>query len=113
MASLSDLLTAAQNIVQAINGVAQTYLAVQGIKNVPDISSAMLAKSSAGRVATVVVTTAGSATGLIYDSTSTTAPTFKVFVIPMTVGVYVVNMPVGYGIVVAPGAGQVVTVSYS
>lgn len=112
MASMSDILTTAQNIAQAINGVAQTYLSVQGAKNQADIATATLVKSSAGRVATIVVTTAG-AVGSVYDANLATLTTNKIYTIPNVVGSYTVNMPTSYGIVVAPGAGQVVAVGYS
>lgn len=113
MANLSDILTTAKNIAQGLSTVASTYLNVQGVQNAADISTATMVKGSAGRLATVVVTTAGSASGKIYDQSIATGTTRILFVIPMTVGVYIVNMPANYGIVVAPGTGQVVTVSFS
>jgi len=113
MSSLSDILTAAKNIVTAINGAAQTYLSVNGAQDSVNISSSTLIKSGAGRVAVVSVTTAGSAVGSIYDTNSSTSTTGKIYVIPNTVGITVVNMPVSFGIVVAPGSSQVVSISYS
>lgn len=113
MSSLTDILTAAKNVVTAINGVAQTYLNVQGIQNSGSLTAATLVQLGAGRIATVAVTTAGSAVGYIYDANSAASTTNPVYVIPNTVGVVFVNMPVGLGLVVAPGTGQAVTVSYS
>jgi hypothetical protein len=113
MASLSDLLTTAKNIASAINGVAQTYVSVQGAKILQKISASTLVSGSSGRLAMVSVTTAGSTVGTIYDSSSTGVLTRPIYTIPMTVGVVFVNLPVVYGIVVAPGTSQVVTVSYS
>lgn len=113
MASLTDILTTAQNLVQAVNNVASTYLNVQGAKNYPEIAAATLVKSGPGRVANVVVLTAGSGVGAIYDAQTAASTTNQIFVIPMSVGVTVLNMPVTYGIVVAPGTGQEVTISYS
>lgn len=112
MATLDDILTAAKNIVTAINGAAQTYRAVQGISSLEAISTATLIKASAGRVATVSVLVGG-AVGAIYDAASASSTSAKLYVIPNTVGAYVVNMPTDTGIVVAPGSGQVVTVSWS
>ncbi len=112
MAALSDILSTAQNIAQAINGVAQMYLNVQGSKNTPAITAATLVKGGAGRVASVSVLVAGAA-GSVYDAASASATTGKIFVIPATVGVFVVNFPISFGLVVAPGAGQTVSVSYS
>lgn len=113
MASLSDILTAAKNIVTALNNAAQSYLNVQGVRNSGSLSAATLVQSGAGRVCVVSVTTAGSATGKIYDATAATATTNPVYVIPTTAGVTVVNIPITNGLVVAPGTGQVVMVSYS
>jgi hypothetical protein len=113
MSSLSDILTAAKNIVTAINGAAQTYLNVQGAQDAVNISSATLVKSGAGRVAVISVTTAGTTTGSVYDANSSAATTGKIYVIPNTVGVVFVNMPVSLGIVVSPGTGQIVSISYS
>lgn len=113
MASLSDILTAAKNVVTAISGLGQTYVSVQGAQSTGSVSAATLVQLGNGRVATVVVTTAGSAAGHIYDGNTAASTTNPVYVIPNTVGVYVVNMPVTLGLVVTPGTGQVVNVSYS
>lgn len=112
MASLSDILTTAKNVVTAINGVSQTYLAVQGNQIYPDITTATLLKRGSGRVAMVSIIVGG-ANGFIYDAPVATATTNPIYVIPNTVGVIFVNLPVVNGIVVAPGAGQTVSVSYS
>jgi hypothetical protein len=112
--SLSDILTAAKNIVTAINGAANIYLSVNGTTDYPNIkTSPVLVKSGAGRLAVVSVVTAGSTVGTIYDANAATATTNPVYTIPNTVGVYVVNMPVSFGLVVSPGTSQVVSVSYS
>lgn len=112
MASISDILATAQNIAQAINGVASGYTNVQGSKNTTGITAATLVKSGQGRIASISVLVAGAA-GAIYDANLATATTNKVYVIPATVGVFVVNFPLSFGLVVAPGAAQVVSVSYS
>ena len=113
MSSISDILTAAKNIVTAINGLGQTYLQVSGSRVSRQISAATVVMVGQGRIARVVVTTAGSAAGSIYDASISTATTQKIFVIANTLGVTEINIPVENGIVVAPGTGQVVTVSYS
>ena len=113
MASLSDLLTAAKNIASAINGVAQTYTNVQGARVFQKVTTTTAVSTSAGRLAMISVTTAGSTTGTIYDAADVATTTRPIYIIPMTVGVVFVNLPVVYGIVVVPGTGQNVTVSYS
>jgi hypothetical protein len=113
MASLSDIFTTAKNIATAINGLAQTYVAVQGARVQQNITAASVVNNAAGRLAMVTVTTAGSSAGIIYDADTTGATTRPIYVIPNTVGVVFVNLPVVYGILVVPGTGQAVTVSYS
>jgi hypothetical protein len=113
MASLSDLLTTAKNIASAINGVAQTYVAVQGAKILQNITANTVVSTEAGRLATVTVTTAGSSVGTIYDAATTGITTRPIYTIPNTVGVVFVNLPVVYGVVATPGTGQAVTISYS
>lgn len=112
-ASLSDLLTVAKNIAQAINALAQSYLNVQGAQNFSGLTAATVVKTTAGRVANISVIVAGSATGIVYDSAATGNTTKPLFVIPMTVGVYVVNLPVSFGITISPGTGQTVSGSFS
>lgn len=113
MSSLSDILTVAKNVVTAVSQLGQTYLAVQGTKVTTDISSATLVQAGEGRVARVSVVVAGSATGSVYDASSASATTGMLWSIPNSVGVTEVNLPVNNGIVVAPGTGQTVTISYS
>ena len=108
----TDLITVGQNLVRAFNGLTDTYATVNGKTNTAAIAAATIVKSSGGRLATVSVTTAG-AVGAIYDTVSLTDTTKPVYVIPAVLGVYIVNLPMNYGIVVAPGSGQVVTVGWS
>lgn len=113
MTNLTDMLTAVQNIPTAINKLATTYLNVQGLQTLADISAATIVKNSSGRVATITVTTVGTSTGKVYDQSALTPLVRAIFVIPEAVGIYVVNMPTSYGILVVPGTGQSVAVSYS
>jgi hypothetical protein len=112
-ASLSDILSAIQNVVKAVNAVAQNYLNVQGLTNAAALSAGTIVKASAGRVAQVSVTSAVSAGGIIYDSASLSNTSKPIYIIPNTVGIYTVNLPASYGIYVLPGLDMIVTVSYS
>lgn len=112
-ASLSDILTAAKNVVTAVNALAQTYLNVQGAQNFAGLTADTAVKTTAGRIAVISVIVAGSATGMVYDSAATGNTTKPLFVIPMTVGVYIVNLPASFGITIAPGTGQTVSGSFS
>ena len=113
MSSLTDILTTAKNIVTAINAVTENYLSVQGSQNLADVSTTTLIKQGAGRIASVSVTTAGSTVGKIYDASLSTSTSNLVWSIPNTVAITVINFPLRFGLVVAPGTGQIVTISYS
>lgn len=112
-ASSSDILSAFKNIASAVNNVAQTLLQLHGTSNVPNISTATLVKSGAGRVCTISITTAGSATGTIYDTNAATSTLRPIYTIPNTIGVVHIDLATNYGIVVVPGTSQVVTVGFS
>lgn len=113
MSSLSDILTAAKNVVTAINNVAQTYVNVQGARVAAGITASTVVSTAPGRVATVSIVVGGSAVGYIYDANATGVTTAPLYAIPTTAGVVMLNLPVVNGIVVAPGTGQTVTISYS
>jgi hypothetical protein len=113
MASTDDMLTTYKNIVTAINGLNQTYLNVNGVKTLADITTDTLVKAGFGRVATISVTVAGSTTGTVYDTNSASSTANPIFTIPTSTGITFVNLPVSNGIVVSPGTGQTVAVSYS
>ena len=113
MASLSDILTATKNIVTALNQLGQTYLQVQGLNVYSNITTNTVVLSGQGRVVRMSVIVAGSSDGSIYDANVATATTNKLVTIEKTIGVYEVNMPVNNGIVVHPGTGQTISISYS
>jgi hypothetical protein len=113
MASLSDILTATKNIVTALNQLGQTYLQVQGLNVYSNITTPTVIKNGQGRVVRVSVIVAGSADGAIYDADVATVTTDKLITIEKVIGIVEVNMPVNNGIVVHPGTGQTVTISYS
>jgi hypothetical protein len=113
MASLADMLTTAKNIVTALNQLGQTYLQVQGTQQINGITTPTLVQSGQGRLCRVIVTVAGSGDGAIYDAASSSLTTGKVFLVPKDHGIYEVNLPINNGIVVAPGSGQTISVSYS
>jgi hypothetical protein len=113
MASLDDILTVAKNLVTAVNGLGQTYLAVNGTKHSAALTASTVVMAGQGRIAQVSVIVGGSADGAIYDCASTSILTNQIAAITQTAGVYVWNIPVSNGITVVPGTGQTVVVSYS
>lgn len=66
------------------------------------------------RIVRVQVLVAGSAAGAVYDGKSTTGNSAanQVGVIPDVAGTYLIDMPCYTGIVVVPGTGQTLAVSF-
>jgi len=89
-------------------------ITAQGTKTFFNITAATVVKATAGRVAKVSVIVAGSAAGSVYDhaTTSGVGAANEIAVIPATVGVYNIDFPVSNGIVLAPGTGQTLAISY-
>lgn len=113
MTSLSDILTSSKNIATALNQLGQTFLETQGIKMYSDISIPTVVQTGQGRIAKLVVVEPGSAVGTVYDAAATNATTNKLFEIPTTAGIIDIFLPVNNGIVIIPGTGQTVAISYS
>ncbi len=113
MASLTDILTAAKNLVTSISQISQAMIAISGTQVTTNITTATLVKSGQGWIARVSIVDAGSAAGAIYDASTASATTDKLFTLPMTAGIAEINLPVNNGIVVAPGTGQTIVISYS
>jgi hypothetical protein len=112
-ASTSDLLTALKNVVTALNNATQTYLNVNGATNLAGIGAPTVVKNGAGRLVLISVTVAGSTQGAAYDGATLTATGNPLCLIPEAVGIYEVDLPARFGIVIYPGTGQALTVSYS
>lgn len=83
-------------------------------KRALNITSNTVVKATPGFVVTVNVLVAGVA-GSIHDAATVVAAATanQIAVLPATVGVYTLNFPANSGIVVKPGAGQTIAVSYS
>ena len=113
----SQLLTALQNVVTALNTASTAFLNVNGQTNAANISVPTVVKSTAGRIVRVSIIVAGSATGFIYDGASLTARTKPLWIIPEAAQPngepYEVNFATSFGLLVVPGTGQTVTVGYS
>ena len=113
MASLSDILTATKNVVTSVNQIGQTYLKVNGTTRSQTITATTLVTISQGRLASVSVVVAGSAPCIIYDSNNAASLTSGLAAVTNAIGVTVINMPYNNGLVVVPGSGMTVVVSYS
>lgn len=118
-AGLSDLLTAVQHVASNINNLAQVLLQIMGqtTSGATALTGAapILVKQGPGRIAQVSITseTGSPTTGQIIDGNSVAATGPVIYTIPAAVGLYQVNLPFSLGLVVVPGAGNTVTVSYS
>lgn len=114
MASLDDILTTQKNGVVAANQIAENTFGVQGRKTALDLTAATLIHTGEAWVARLSVLVAGAA-GAVYDANTIATATAgrKLCVIPATVGIHEIFMPVSRGIVVVPGAGQEVSVSFT
>jgi hypothetical protein len=80
-----------------------------------NITANTVVKATAGFVVTVVVLDEGSANGGLFDAATVgaAAAANEIFAIPQVAGTYVINFPASNGIVVKPGAGQTIAISYS
>lgn len=80
-----------------------------------NIDAARVVKDAPGRLVKVSVVTAGSAAGAAHDCAATgdAAAGNKIATIPNAVGVIDLDWPVGVGITIVPGSGQVVAVSFT
>ena len=95
----------------AVNVAASVQAATLASYN---LTAATLVKAGAGRIIKFAVIVAGSAAGTINDSATTggAAAANEIAVIPNTVGIYSLEWPTVNGLVVVPGTGQTVAVSY-
>lgn len=85
-----------------------------GQKTFLNITATTLVKAKAGRIAKVSVIVAGSGAGSVYDAATLGAAgvSNEIAVIPATAGVYDIDFPVSNGIVLSPGTGQTLAISY-
>jgi hypothetical protein len=115
MASLSDILTTSQNIVRAFNSFSQSNIDLSGQKNTLNLSTTTLVKTGSGRIATLSITTAGTASGGLFDAATVDAATSAnlLVVVPDAIGVFAVNMTYQNGLVYIPGTGQTAAICYT
>lgn len=114
MASLDDLLTAQKNGVVAINGVAQASLRNEGNATSVTVTANTLVLSGKGYLCRYVVVIAGSATGLIHNANSiaNASASNALCATINTVGIYEAGMVFTDGLVIKPGSGQSINVTY-
>ena len=121
--SFTDILTVGKNVATAVADLGTQYLSVYGTQTARNIITATLVKSGSGRVMKVIVlATNGSSTGAIYDANTTTQAVAGnlLWTIPAAVSAasasstpVELNLPFQSGLVIVPGTGMIVVVSYS
>ncbi|CAB4155553.1 hypothetical protein UFOVP661_6 [uncultured Caudovirales phage] len=115
MASLDDILTAQKNGVVAINGNSTALLRAQGGYTSATVTTDTLVASGRGYLVSWTVVVGGSAAGSVYNSNSTSSLLAgqKLCPIGTTAGVFPAGLVFTNGIVVSPGTGQSINVTYS
>lgn len=120
MATLDDILTTQKNGVVSINNLNQTTAYLGGrltSATIPATSGATLIVTGSGRLINYSITVKGSAAGFVYNanSTNTTAAANALIATTATqeVGVYSAGLQFTNGLVVMPGTGQSINVTYS
>jgi hypothetical protein len=93
---------------------ADAVLVQEGITNTYNVTSATVIKPSLGRVYHISIVVAGSAAGTLNDAATTgsAAASNEIMALPNTVEVIDVNWPTTTGIVVVPGTGQTIAISW-
>lgn len=114
MVSLGDILTAIKNLVTAMGAATVTLQIGQGQSTSDTVTAATLITTGPGRLVNYAVLVAGAA-GTVYDSDTVAgvAAVNALIVVPATVGVAQIGQVFTAGLVVVPGAGQSVNVTYS
>lgn len=114
-ASLDDVLTTQKNGVVGINGVTQILRRAQGTNTSSTVTSQTLVINGRGYLVNFCVVVAGSAAGTINNSSSTAgaAAGNALCSTPATVGMYPCGFVFNNGLVISPGTGQSINVTYS
>lgn len=116
MATLDDVVTVQKNGVIAINNLGLTLKSYnEGQYTSQTVSSSTVVYSGAGRLVNVIVVEAGTSSGYVYNLASASSPAIANAILPLpnSVGVYPVGAKFDTGIVIVPGTGQSVNVTYS
>lgn len=122
MASLDDILTTQKNGVVTLGDLVNElalfrnlYAQSVGTTAFLGSSAPTLVNTGSGRLVNVYVIAAGSAAGTIHDAASVAAATTGNTLIdtPTTVGLIQANIPYSSGLVIQPGTGQVINITYS
>jgi hypothetical protein len=114
-ASLDDILTVQKNAVVAVNTLGQATLRGLGTTTSATVTAATLVVTGKGYLVNFAVVVAGSASGLVSNYTAATSvPALSALAAtPATIGVYPCGQVFTNGLVITPGTGQSINVTYS
>lgn len=115
MATLDDILTTQKNGVIGLNNLNQTYAYLGGKLTSSTATSQVVAVTGSGRLVSISVIVAGTTNGTVNNAQTTTlaAASNALVAIPNTIGVYQCGCAFTNGLVITPGTGQSVNVTYS
>ena len=117
MATIDDILTTQKNGVIAINNLSQIFKSYnEGEATSQTVTSKTLIVAGSGRLVSVIVFVNGSADGFIYNSSTVAGIDASNALCASTsadVGTYAVGAKFTNGLVIEPGAGQSINVTYS
>lgn len=122
MANIDDLVTVQKNGVVAVNALTEALAAFKTVyENFVGTSTylgavdASLVSNTAGRLVNIMVAVDGSVHGTIHDAASVAAASSDniIAIIPKAIGMVQINVPFFNGLVVNPGNGQSVSLTYS
>ena len=113
-ASLSDILTTQKNGVVGINGISQASLRSLGTITSQTVTAETVIFTGGGYLVNFSVVVAGSTAGKISNASATSpAANTAMCAIPATIGVFKTGQVFTAGLVVTPGTGQSINVTYS
>lgn len=115
MASLDDILTTQKNGVVGVNGLNQTMRRAQGTNTSATVTSQTLITATKGYLVNFSVVVAGTTAGTINNAATTAASAAAnaICATPTTLGVYSCGAVFSNGLVINPGTGQSINVTYS
>lgn len=113
MAGIDEIFSALKNINSALSTLALTWLKTQGIITTATVTAQTLVVTGPGRLVSFAVTVAGAA-GTINNAAATAnaAAANALCATPAVVGVTQVGAIFTNGLVISPGAGQSLNVTY-
>jgi hypothetical protein len=117
MASLDDILTTQKNGVVAINSLTNNFKIEVGTITSSTVTASTLVITGRGKISNISVVVPGTVSGFIYNATADIASlktdASRLLAIPITIGVFQCGILFTDGIVISPGTGQALNVTYT